>query len=120
MVSADAGEATFYALDQLRRRGQFFLRPGDRVYEGMIVGEHCEDSDLVVRVTRTKKLTNIRAASAERLVVLAEPRDLPLEYALEYIEDDEWVEVTPKSVRLRKKILDDKKRKRDELLRQGA
>jgi len=112
LVSADAGETTFYALDQLRQRGQFFVRPGDRVYGGMIVGEHCEDSDLLVRVTRTRKLTNVRAASADRLVVLPEARELPLEYALEYLEDDEWVEVTPRSIRLRKKLLDEKQRKR--------
>ena len=120
LVSADSGETTFYALDQLRQRGQFFLRPGDRVYEGMIVGEHCEDTDLKVRVTRTRKLTNIRAASADRLVVLPEPRELPLEYALEYLENDEWVEVTPGSIRLRKKTLDEKQRKRETPIRQGA
>ncbi|MBI2193236.1 MAG: translational GTPase TypA [Planctomycetes bacterium] len=114
LVSADAGEATFYALDQLRRRGQFFLRPGERVYEGVIVGEHCEENDLVVRATRTKRLTNVRAASAEKLVVLPEPREMTLEAALEYVEDDEWVEVTPRSVRLRKKTLSEKLRRRQE------
>ena len=115
LVSSDAGEATFYALDQLRMRGQFFVRPGTRTYPGMIVGEHCEENDLAVRVSRTRKLTNVRAASADRLVVLREPREITLEYALEYVEDDEWVEVTPKAIRLRKKVLDEKLRKRQDL-----
>jgi GTP-binding protein len=120
MVSPDQGHVTFYALDQLRQRGQFFVRPGDAVYQGMVVGEHCEDSDLIVKVTRTKKLTNIRAASAEKLVVLQEARDMSLEAALEYIEDDEWVEITPQSVRIRKKLLDAKRRKRLEIIEEMA
>ena len=118
LVSADQGQATPYALDQLRRRGQFFILPGEDVYEGMVVGENCEESDLIVRATRPKKLTNIRAASAERLVVLPEAREMTLEAALEYIEDDEWVEVTPKSIRMRKKLLNEKQRKRKEMVAQ--
>ena len=90
------------------------------MYQGMIVGEHNEENDLVVRATRQKKLTNIRAASADKLVVLQEAREITLEGALEYIEDDEWVEVTPKSIRMRKKTLDEKQRKRQSMAREMA
>ncbi|MDP6361289.1 MAG: translational GTPase TypA, partial [Planctomycetota bacterium] len=120
LVAADPGSATAYALDQLKPRGQFFIRPGDQMYQGMIVGEHNEENDLVVRATRQKKLTNIRAASADKLVVLQEAREITLEGALEYIEDDEWVEVTPKSIRMRKKTLDEKQRKRQSMAREMA
>jgi len=120
MVAADPGPATAYALDQLKPRGQFFIRPGEQMYQGMIVGEHNEENDLVVKATRPKKLTNMRAASADKLVVLQEAREITLEGALEYIEDDEWVEVTPKSVRMRKKILDEKMRKRHLMTREMA
>jgi GTP-binding protein len=120
LVAAESGPATAYALDQLSPRGQFFIRPGEQMYQGMIVGEHNEENDLVVKATRPKKQTNIRAASADKLVVLQEARDITLEGALEYIEDDEWVEVTPKNVRMRKKILDEKLRKRHLMTREMA
>jgi GTP-binding protein len=109
------GRATGYAIQELKDRGPSFCRPGDEVYPGQIVGEHCKEGDIVVNLTRTKKLTNIRSAGAERLETLTPPRTFAVEEALEYIEADELVEVTPKTVRLRKRILDDKERKRSRM-----
>lgn len=114
MVSTEAGRVTAYALLNLADRGTMFVRPGDEVYKGQIVGEHGKDDDIEVNVCREKKLTNIRAASADKTVVLKSARDLSLEAMLEYIEDDEWVEATPKSCRLRKRLLDPNERKRAE------
>ena len=103
----------------LTRAGSEFITPlsvasltGEKVYTGQIVGEHNRDNDLTVNITRLKHLTNVRAASKEATIVLKAPRKLTLEYSLEYIEDDEFVEVTPSSIRLRKKILDENGRKR--------
>ena len=115
-VSMALGRATGYAIQELKERGPSFCRPGDEVYPGQIVGEHCKEGDIIVNLARTKKLTNIRSAGAERLETLTPPRTFTVEEALEYIETDELVEVTPKSVRLRKRILDDKERKRSRTL----
>jgi GTP-binding protein len=115
LVSMSNGEVTSYALDGLRDRGVMFVRPGDRVYEGMIAGEHCEQNDITVNVCRTKKATNIRSATGEKGVKLPPPRDLTLEMALEYIEEDELIEVTPKTFRLRKKLLRENDRKRQKM-----
>ncbi len=112
MISNSQAKATSHAIEGLQDRGMMFIRPGDEVYPGMIVAEHCRDNDLVVNPVREKKLTNIRAASAEKLTVLKSPRDLSLEAALEYIEDDELVEITPDAIRLRKRILSEEDRKR--------
>ncbi|MCK6476231.1 MAG: translational GTPase TypA, partial [Phycisphaerales bacterium] len=112
LISLETAAVTTYALEQLADRGVMFVSPGDPVYMGQIVGEHNRDNDLTINVTRLKHLTNMRAASKEATVVLKAPRRITLEYALEYIEDDELVEVTPKSIRLRKKILDESMRKR--------
>ncbi|MCC6360565.1 MAG: translational GTPase TypA, partial [Phycisphaerales bacterium] len=112
MISSDTGPVTAYALEGLADRGVMFVRPGDVVYEGQIVGEHNRDNDIVVNVCRTKKLTNIRAASADKTVVLKAPRLMSLELALEFIEDDELVEITPDAVRLRKRRLAETDRKR--------
>ncbi len=112
LVSAERGEATAYALDALQQRGEFFLGPGARVYPGMIVGEHSRYEDLTVNVCRGKKLTNTRAAGSDRNLVLAPPREMSLELALEYIEDDELVEVTPAGIRLRKRVLDENERRK--------
>ncbi len=109
------GRATGYAIQELRDRGPCFCRPGDEVYPGQIVGEHCKEGDIVVNLTRQKKLTNIRAAGAERLETMAQPRTFSVEEALEYIETDELVEVTPGPVRLRKRVLDEKERKRSRM-----
>jgi GTP-binding protein len=114
LIAMEAGEATTYALDNLTSRGTFFVAPGTKVYEGMIVGEHCKDRDIIVNVTRRKALNNFRASTAENTVVLAAARVFSLEEALEYVDDDEWVEVTPSHIRLRKKLLSEKDRKRQE------
>jgi GTP-binding protein len=113
MIAQETGEATTYALDHLQTRGQFFVVPGTRVYGGMIVGEHCKDRDIVVNVARKRRLTNMRAASADWTVVLAQARIFALEEALEYINEDELVEITPKSIRMRKKVLDETRRRRN-------
>jgi GTP-binding protein len=112
MIASDAGQVTGYAVDSLADRGTFFVKPTDTVYVGQIVGEHCRDNDIEVNVCRAKKMTNIRAASADKTVVLKPPRHLTLEMALEFIEDDELVEVTPDAIRLRKRLLSEAERKR--------
>ena len=114
-VSMALGRVTAYAIQDLRDRGPCFCIPGDEVYRGQVVGEHCKEGDIIVNLTRTKKLTNIRSAGAERLETLPTPRLFTVEEALEYIETDELVEVTPKAVRLRKRVLDDKERKRSRM-----
>ncbi|HZI17812.1 MAG TPA: translational GTPase TypA [Pyrinomonadaceae bacterium] len=105
LVADRMGEATTYALFQLQERGSMFIRPNTRVYEGMVVGENARFVDLDVNVVREKKLTNMRAASADEAMRLVPPKELSLEQALEFIADDELVEVTPKSIRLRKRAL---------------
>ncbi len=112
MISSETGPVTAYALEGLSDRGFMFVTPGDPVYEGQIVGEHNKDNDIVVNVCRLKKLTNMRAAGADATVVLKAPRILTLELALEYIEDDEIVEVTPDGIRMRKRMLKETDRKR--------
>ena len=111
LVSMAGGEATPYSLDSLKDRGIMFVKPGDQVYEGMIVGEHCEQNDISVNVIRAKKATNIRCANAEKGIKLQPPREFSLEMALEYIEDDELLEITPKTFRLRKKLLTENERR---------
>ena len=101
-------------------RGVLFIEPGTEVYEGMIVGEHNRETDIVVNVCKTKQLTNIRSSTKEETVKLKTPRLLSLEAALEYLNDDEYCEVTPKSIRLRKKILNKSERERAEKHRKSA
>jgi GTP-binding protein len=112
MVSTETGRTTAYALENLQERGTLFVGAGEQVYEGQIVGEHCRDNDLPVNACREKKLTNVRASTAEKTILLKPPRQLTLELALEYIEEDELVEVTPKAIRLRKLYLKENDRKR--------
>jgi GTP-binding protein len=112
LVSTETGRATPYAIDNLQERGVLFVGAGEQVYEGQIVGEHCRDNDLPVNVCREKKLTNVRAATAEKGIILKPPRQLTLEQALEYIEDDELVEVTPAAIRLRKVFLKESDRRK--------
>jgi len=112
LISMEEGRANMYALDGLQDRGIFFVDPGEWCYEGQVVGEHCKDNDLVVNVQRAKKLTNIRAAGADRKLFAAPATKLSLEEALEYINDDELVEATPAVVRLRKYFLTDVERRR--------
>jgi GTP-binding protein len=112
LISTDTGRATPYAMDGLQDRGILFIAGGQQVYEGQIVGEHCRDNDLPVNVCREKKLTNIRAASADKSIILKPPRVMSLEQALEYIEEDELVEVTPAAIRLRKMFLKESDRRK--------
>ena len=111
LVSDRSGRTTAYAIEHLQPRGTLFVEPGQEVYEGMIVGENSRPNDLDVNITKEKKLTNMRAASADELVRLVPPRLLNLEQAIEFIKEDEFVEVTPKAIRLRKKILAANRRK---------
>ncbi|GIK80031.1 MAG: translational GTPase TypA [Pseudorhodoplanes sp.] len=119
LISTDAGEAVAYALWNLEDRGPMMIEPGWKVYQGMIVGEHTRDNDLEVNVLKGKKLTNIRTTSKDEAVRLTPPIRMTLEKALAYIADDELVEVTPKSVRLRKKLLDPNDRKKEERRREA-
>ena len=113
LISMDAGEIFTYALGKLDDRGRMFVKPNDPVYEGMIVGIHSRDNDLVVNATRTKQLTNFRVSGKEDAIKITPPIDLTLEYGVEFIDDDELVEITPKSVRLRKRFLTENERKRN-------
>jgi GTP-binding protein len=112
LISMDDGEIFTYALGKLDDRGRMFVKAGDPVYEGMIVGIHSRDNDLVVNATRTKQLTNFRVSGKEDAIKVTPPIDLTLEYAVEFIEDDELVEITPKSIRVRKRFLKEHERKR--------
>ena len=112
LIAMSTDKSVAFALDALQTRGRLFIGPGVMCYEGMIVGEHAKDNDLVVNVSKAKQLTNMRAASADKGIILAPPITFTLEEALEYIEDDELVEVTPKSIRLRKRLLSENDRKK--------
>jgi GTP-binding protein len=112
LISMDDGEIFTYALGKLDDRGRMFVKPNDPVYEGMIVGIHSRDNDLVVNATRTKQLTNFRVSGKEDAIKITPPIQLTLEYGVEFIDDDELVEITPKSVRLRKRFLKEHERKR--------
>jgi GTP-binding protein len=118
LISTDEGEAIAYALWNLEDRGPMMIEPGWKVYRGMIVGEHTRGNDLEVNVLKGKKLTNIRTHSKDEAVRLTPPIRMTLERALAYIADDEYVEVTPKSIRLRKKLLDPNERKKEERRRE--
>jgi GTP-binding protein len=120
LISNDQGEAVAYALWNLEDRGPMMIEPGWKVYKGMIVGEHTRDNDLVINVLKGKQLTNIRTTSKDEAVRLTPPIRMTLEKALAYIEDDELVEVTPTSIRLRKKLLDETDRKREDRARNAA
>jgi GTP-binding protein len=111
MIAKEAGEVTAYALDQLADRGTFFVPPGESVYGGEIVGEQVKEGDLVVQPCRRKQLTNMRASTADIAVRLSPARTLTIEQAIEWINDDELVEVTPAAIRVRKRILDHSRRK---------
>ena len=112
LVSAEDGEAVAYALWKLQERGRMFVSPGDKLYEGMVIGIHSRDNDLVVNPIRAKQLTNIRAAGKDEAILLTPPIPLTLEYAVEFIADDELVEITPKAIRIRKRYLVAHERKR--------
>ena len=114
LVSIGAGKSTAYGIGQLEDRGVMFIEPGVDVYEGMIVGEHNHDNDLAVNVAKAKNLTNMRSAAKDTTVVLKRPRSMSLEYCLDYINEDELVEITPISYRMRKKILNTVERKKED------
>jgi len=114
LISSEPGEAIHYALFYLQERGTLFVDPGDKVYVGLILGEHSRDSDLDVNPIKEKKLTNVRASGKDDAMLLIPPRRMSLEQAIAYIEDDELVEVTPSAIRLRKRYLDPNERKRNE------
>ena len=113
LISMEQGTAIPYSLDKLKDRGRFFIHPGDSIYTGQVIGENTRADDLVVNVTKTKKLSNVRAAGTDDKVKLAPPIKFGLEEALEYIQKDEYVEVTPETIRLRKIFLDENERKRN-------
>ncbi|HSX37222.1 MAG TPA: translational GTPase TypA [Chlamydiales bacterium] len=112
MISNSSGKANGYAIFNLQDRGALFVKPGDDVYEGMVVGEHTRDNDLVVNATKAKQLTNVRAAGSDENILLTPPRKFTLEQAIDYIAEDELVEVTPNFIRLRKRYLTENERKR--------
>ena len=112
MIAMETGTAFAYAIDKLQDRGKFFIFPQEEVYAGQVVGEHAHDNDLVINVTKSKKLTNMRASGSDDKARIVPPIVFSLEEALEYIKEDEYVEITPKSMRMRKIILDELERKR--------
>ncbi len=112
LIAMSTDKSVAFGLEALQQRGKLFVGPGVMCYEGMIVGEGAKSGDLVVNVAKAKQLTNMRSSSADKGIILAPPMTFTLEEALEYIEDDELVEVTPKSIRLRKRLLNEKDRKR--------
>ena len=113
MIATETGQVTAYALDGLFDRGVFFIKPGDAVYEGQVVGEHCKEGDITVNVVKTKKLTNIRTTSKDDAAQVRPAREMSLEASLEYIQDDELVELTPESIRMRKRLLKEADRRRE-------
>ncbi len=113
MIATETGRVTAYALDGLFDRGFFFVKPNDQVYEGQVVGEHCKDSDIPVNAIKTKKLTNIRTTAKDDAAQVRPAREMSLEACLEYIQDDELVEITPESIRMRKRLLKEADRRRE-------
>ena len=112
LISMDDGEIFTYALGKLDDRGRMFVKAGDAVYEGMVIGIHSRDNDLVVNATRTKQLTNFRVSGKEDAIKITPPIELSLEYGVEFIDDDELLEITPTSLRVRKRHLKEHERKR--------
>jgi GTP-binding protein len=112
LIAMESGTAYAYALDKLQDRGRFFINPQDEVYAGQVVGENAKEGDIVINVTKSKKLTNMRSKSSDEKATLPPPIIFSLEEALEYIKEDEYVEVTPQHLRIRKIILDELERKR--------
>jgi GTP-binding protein len=112
LISTENGDAVAFSIFNLQERGDMFIRPQDKVYQGMVIGEHSRPNDLEVNPIKAKQLSNVRSSGADEAIKLVPPRDISLETALEWIEDDEIVEITPKSIRIRKKYLDANMRKR--------
>ena len=112
LIAAETGNAYAYAIDKLQDRGKFFIEPQTNVYEGQVVGEHAKEGDLIVNVTRAKKMSNVRASGTDDKAQLTPPIKFSLEEALEYIKEDEYMEITPKFMRIRKIMLTESERKR--------
>ena len=112
LISAEHGEAVAYALWKLQDRGKMFVSPGDKLYEGMVIGIHSRDNDLIVNPIKGKQLTNVRSSGTDEAVRLITPIGVTLESAVEFIDDDELVEITPKTIRIRKRYLLEHERKR--------
>jgi GTP-binding protein len=112
MVAMETGTAYAYSIDKLQDRGKFFIDPGEDVYAGQVIGEHVHDKDLVINVTKAKQLTNVRASGSDEKAKVVPKTEMSLEECLEYIKADEYVEVTPQNIRMRKVILDHLERKR--------
>ena len=112
LISAEQGDAVAYALWKLQERGRMFVAPNDRLYEGMVIGIHARENDLVVNPIRTKQLTNVRASGKDEAINLTPQIQLSLEFAVEFIDDDELVEITPKNIRIRKRHLSEHERRR--------
>jgi GTP-binding protein len=112
LISGEQGDAVAYALWKLQERGKMFVSPGDRLYNGMVIGIHSRDNDLVVNPIKGKQLTNVRASGTDEAVTLTPPIQLTLESAIEFISDDELVEITPKTIRVRKRYLQEHERKK--------
>jgi GTP-binding protein len=112
LIAVETGQATPYSLDALYDRGTFFVKPGEQVYEGQVVGEHCRDNDLEVNVVRTKKLSNVRASGKDDATSVRPTKTLKLEEALEFVVEGELVEITPKNIRIRKQLLKEADRRR--------
>jgi GTP-binding protein len=112
LISNENGDSVAYSLWKLQERGRMFVNPGEKLYEGMIIGIHSRENDLVVNPIKTKQLTNVRASGKDEAILLTPPIELTLEYAVEFIADDELVEVTPQSIRIRKRFLTENERKR--------
>ena len=120
LISNGAGEAVGYALNMLEERGVLFVSPQEKIYEGMLIGENAKPDDLEVNPMKSKQLTNFRSTGKDDAIRLTPPRVMTLEQAIAYIDDDEMVEVTPKSIRLRKAILDPNERKKANRKREAA
>jgi GTP-binding protein len=112
MIATNTGQVTAYALDALYDRGIFFVEPGEQVYAGQVVGEHCKENDITVNVVKGKQLTNIRAAGKDDTAKVRPARKMSLEVALEYIQEDELVEICPNSIRIRKQLMKEADRRR--------
>jgi len=120
LIAMETGTAIPYAIDKLQDRGKFFVDPGEEVYTGMVVGEGTRQDDIVVNITKTKKLTNVRASGSDAKAMIVPATKFSLEEAMEYIKEDEYIEITPKSMRLRKIFLDENDRKRAKNAAQGS
>ena len=116
LVSMENGKAIPYSIDKLQERGRFFVDPGEDIYEGQVIGENSRGDDMVINVTKTKKLSNVRSAGADEKAKIVPAVKFSLEEALEYIQKDEYVEVTPKHLRLRKILLKEVDRKRNKIV----